>query len=136
MEQQADVGCGDVAMATPVYESVNGTVVRTDAVVARPYRVTIPDRVVADYTSPEIRPVQLDVVPLLYPHPQILCAAIRITRTEPGGTRTRWRPADCGDCRDVFCVRGTDPNVGRAFCEKMRKVGWSSVRQRGGQTLG
>lgn len=48
MELQPDVGCGDVAMVMPVYEFVNGTVVRTDAVVARPFHVMIPDRVVAD----------------------------------------------------------------------------------------
>jgi len=84
MELQAEVGFGDVAMVMPVYEFVNRTVVRTDAVVVHPLQIVIPDRVIAEYASPEIRLVQLDAVSLLSPHPQIEYAAIRITREEPG----------------------------------------------------
>jgi len=84
LELQAEVGFGDVAMVMPVYEFANRTVVRTDAVVVHPLQVMIPDSVIAEYAFPEIRPVQLDVVSLLYPHPQTEYAAIRITREEPG----------------------------------------------------
>jgi len=84
MELQAEVGSGHVVMAMPVYESANRTVVRTDAVVIHPFQVMITHRVIAEYASPEIRPVQLAVVSLLYPRPQIQNAAIRITREEPG----------------------------------------------------
>jgi len=84
LELQPEVGFGDVAMVVPVYEFVNRTAVRTDAVVVHPFQIMIPDSVIAEYASPEIRSVQLDVVSLLYPHPQTEYAAIRITREEPG----------------------------------------------------
>jgi len=69
MELQAEVGFGDVSMAMPVYEFVNRTVVCSDAVVVYPFQIMIPGRVVAGYASPEICPVQLDVVSFPYPHP-------------------------------------------------------------------
>jgi hypothetical protein len=84
MELQAEVGFGDVAMVMPVYELVNRTVVRTDAAVVYPLQIMIPDRVVAEYSPPEVRPVQLDVISLLVPHPQTQYVAIRVPKDEPG----------------------------------------------------
>jgi len=78
----------ELALVMPCYELVNRAVVRTDAVLIRPYDITIPTEVLAEFIPSDVQPIQIDTVTIFHPHLRAQYAAVRITKDGPAFGRS------------------------------------------------
>lgn len=92
LEIQSALEPGDAVVILPVYELVNRTLVRTEAVALHSFQVTLPVEVVARYLPAGYRALQLDALSFLYVQSQAEYLAVRIP--EDGAVLSQGRKGD------------------------------------------